>query len=72
MNWFKQAYARGWRWGILAKWQSLWVGVYYSDKNQRWCINLVPCVTFWVTRPGGRTPCGPDFDTVPRLDIAVD
>jgi hypothetical protein len=51
-----------WRWGVLFKLESLWVGVYYSAKNQRWCINPVPCVTFWVTKPCGRVPSGPDFD----------
>lgn len=24
--------------------------------NKRWCINLIPCFTFWITKPGGNTP----------------
>lgn len=51
-----------WRWGILFKLESLWVGIYYSAKNKRWCINPLPCVTLWVTKPGGYVPSGPDFD----------
>lgn len=51
-----------WRWGVLFKLESLWIEVYYSEKNQRWCVNLIPCVTFWLTRPGGQVPQGPDFD----------
>ncbi len=51
-----------WRWGILFKLESLWVGFYWSKKNQRLCVNLVPCVTLWITRPGGEIPHGADFD----------
>lgn len=42
--------------GLLFRKESLWVGVHYSTYNKRWCINLVPCVTLWITRPGGNTP----------------
>lgn len=35
---------------------SCWVGVHYSPDNRRWCINLIPCVTLWISRPGGRRP----------------
>lgn len=51
-----------WRWGLLFKLESLWVGFYWSRKNQRLCVNPVPCVTLWVTKPGGEIPHGPDFD----------
>lgn len=42
--------------GVLFRWGSLWVGAHYSARNRRWCINLVPCVTLWITLAGGKTP----------------
>lgn len=56
------AYAAGarnhprWRFGALVRKGSAWVGVHYSEHNKRWCINLVPCITLWVTKPGGNAP----------------
>lgn len=45
-----------WKWGWLARKESAWIGVHYSPHNKRWCINLIPFVTFWITKPGGNTP----------------
>lgn len=42
--------------GLLFRFASLWVGVHYSSYNRRFCINFVPCVTLWVTLPGGTPP----------------
>lgn len=42
--------------GSMWRKESLWVGVHYSPHNKRWCINLIPCFTFWITKPGGNTP----------------
>lgn len=42
--------------GILFRWGSIWLGAHYSGYNRRWCINLVPCVTIWVTLKGGNKP----------------
>lgn len=42
--------------GLLFRWSSLWVGAHYSPYNRRWCINLVPCLTLWITLKGGRVP----------------
>lgn len=42
--------------GVLFRLRSLWVGVHYSPKNRRFCINVVPCITFWITLEGGITP----------------
>ena len=42
--------------GMLFRWGSLWIGAHYSPQNRRWCINVVPWVTFWVALKGGRTP----------------
>ena len=42
--------------GLLFRWASLWVGVHYSGYNRRFCINLIPCVTVWITLKGGVAP----------------
>jgi len=45
-----------WRCGVLVHAGSLWVGAHYSTFDRRWCINVLPCVTLWVTLPGGLVP----------------
>lgn len=45
-----------WAWGVLVRKASCWIGVHYSDYNKRWCINLIPFVTVWVCKPGGKAP----------------
>lgn len=45
-----------WKWGWLRNKHSTWIGVHYSPHNKRWCINLIPCFTLWITKPGGNTP----------------
>lgn len=47
---------RGWRFGVLFNLSALWVGVHYSAFNRRYCINIIPTITVWVTAPGGVTP----------------
>ena len=42
--------------GILFRWASCWIGAHYNPYNRRWCINVVPFVTVWVTLKGGKTP----------------
>ena len=42
--------------GLLFRLRSLWVGVHYSPSNRRYCINLIPCVTLWITLPHGDIP----------------
>lgn len=42
--------------GILFNLGSAWIGCHYSDYTKRYCINLVPCVTVWVTKKGGQVP----------------
>jgi hypothetical protein len=42
--------------GILFRWASGWIGVHYAPYHKRWCINLIPFVTLWITAPGGTTP----------------
>jgi hypothetical protein len=42
--------------GFLIRPGSLWIGAHWSRRNRRWCINLVSCVTLWITLAGGNTP----------------
>jgi hypothetical protein len=42
--------------GMVFRPGSLWFGAHYSGYNRRWCINLFPMLTLWVTLPGGKTP----------------
>lgn len=42
--------------GVLFRLGSLWVGAHWSRANRRLCINLVPCVTLWITAPSGVAP----------------
>ncbi|UJM85293.1 hypothetical protein [Rhodanobacter denitrificans] len=42
--------------GLLFRPGSLWIGVHWSRHNRRFCINLIPCVTIWITLAGGNTP----------------
>ena len=44
------------RFGLLFNLPSLWVGVHYSQYNRRYCINIVPTITLWVSLPGGKVP----------------
>lgn len=44
------------RYGILFRPGSLWVGAHWSKGNRRLCINLIPCVTIWITLRGGVVP----------------
>lgn len=43
-------------WGVKLQSSAWWIGAHYSKHNLRWCINLIPCVTVWITKPGGKTP----------------
>lgn len=42
--------------GLLFNRHALWIGAHYSTYNRRLCINLIPCLTVWVTLPGGKNP----------------
>ncbi|AGR48101.1 hypothetical protein SmphiM12_469 [Sinorhizobium phage phiM12] len=42
--------------GVLFRLGSLWIGAHWSPHNKRLCLNLIPCVTVWITLPGGITP----------------
>jgi hypothetical protein len=42
--------------GLLFRPGSFWVGVHWSARNRRPCINLMPMVTFWIALDGGTPP----------------
>lgn len=42
--------------GLLWNWRACWVGVHHSKEAKRTCVNLVPFLTIWYTRPGGMLP----------------
>lgn len=42
--------------GILIRLASFWIGIHYSIKCKRLCINLLPCITIWITFKGGYKP----------------
>lgn len=42
--------------GVLLNPHALWIGAHYSPGNRRWCINLLPGVTVWITLLGGKAP----------------
>lgn len=45
-----------WSYGLLFNPHAWWLGVHYSSYNRRYCINLLPCLTVWVSLPGGNEP----------------
>ena len=42
--------------GVIFRWWSFWIGFHYSKFNKRLCLNILPCLTFWITLPGGVKP----------------
>lgn len=42
--------------GLLVNWRAMWVGAHYSAAHKRLCVNLLPGVTLWWTKPGGQLP----------------
>ena len=44
------------RYGLLWNWSACWVGVHYSPHHRRLCVNVVPFLTIWYTKPGGILP----------------
>jgi hypothetical protein len=42
--------------GILFQPWALWIGAHWSDYNQRWCVNVLPCITIWIALSGGNIP----------------
>lgn len=42
--------------GVLWNPHALWVGAHYSKYNRRLCVNIVPCLTVWLSLEGGTEP----------------
>ena len=42
--------------GVLFNPKALWIGAHYGEHHKRWCINILPCLTVWWTKPGGYLP----------------
>ena len=42
--------------GVLLQPGALWIGAHWSRRNRRWCINVLPCITVWITLRGGTAP----------------
>ncbi|WP_156459821.1 MULTISPECIES: hypothetical protein [unclassified Mesorhizobium] len=42
--------------GVLFRPGSLWIGLHWSRRNRRLCVNLLPCCTLWLIWPGGVRP----------------
>lgn len=38
--------------GFIFRLGSAWIGIHYSNRYKRWCVNLFPFVTFWFTKDG--------------------
>lgn len=43
-------------WGLLFNKNAWWIGMHYSPRYKRYCINLIPCVTIWYVKKGGVVP----------------
>ena len=43
-------------WGLLFNPTGVWVGIHYSRHTRRFCINLIPCFTLWITKKYGILP----------------
>lgn len=42
--------------GLLFRPESLWVGLHWSPKTRRFCLNIIPMFTIWVSMSDGITP----------------
>lgn len=54
-GWLRHVH-RMWAVGLMFNSHALWLGIHYSPGNRRVCINLIPCLTIWITAPGGNEP----------------
>lgn len=42
------------KWGVINRYKSFWVGLHYSDYNKRFCLNIIPGLTIWWVKSGGK------------------
>lgn len=41
-------YYLGEKCGLLIRLESFWIGIHYSKYAKRTCINILPCITFYI------------------------
>lgn len=41
--------------GVIVDPTSFWIGLNYSSSTKRYSLNLMPCITLWVTFTRGQT-----------------
>ena len=44
------------RYGFIFRLKSFWIGLHYSDFNDRYCLNILPCFTIWWLGRNGKKP----------------
>lgn len=43
-------------WGFILRWKSFWLGLHYSDYNDKYCLNIIPGFTIWWIGEEGKAP----------------
>lgn len=43
-------------WGVIFRLKSFWIGCHYSDVYNRYCLNILPGMTFWWIGKHGKVP----------------
>mgnify|MGYP003662734558 CR=1 FL=1 len=56
--------------GVTVNRNGLWIGAHYSPYNRRWCINILPCITWWIVKKGGNVPDRCKLKPIKKTDIA--
>lgn len=54
-------YTDHWQAGVIFRLESFWIGIHWSKTNRRLCVNLLPCLTFYLTLAGGDVPKISDY-----------
>lgn len=47
---------KNYQYGVLFRLKSFWIGAHYSNKCKRLCVNIIPCLTFWIAAKDGLPP----------------
>lgn len=42
--------------GLVIQTGAAWIGCHYSPYEERFCICIIPFITIWICKPGGRGP----------------
>jgi hypothetical protein len=46
----------GIKWGFILRHKSFWIGLHYSDYNNRYCLNIIPGIIIWWIGKYGKVP----------------